>query len=311
MTKSQGELFAASQIQDQGELFDLSKVPISPSRPKMDQLEAHIWTKYKAQLIARYLRLFCYVTKHGTYLDCFAGHQSNHSADSWAAKLVLETKPQRIRRFYFFELKPDKYRAVAELVDRYRRPGRSMRTWPGDVNELLERHFELYPIKSREAAFALLDQHTHQCDWETVRRIAQHKKSGHKIELFYFLASSWLDRTLAALSDPDETIKRWWGQDWSALRPLDGQHRAMHLAERFQREFGYNYAYAYPIYEREDGGRTMFHMVHASDHPEARKLMFRAYKNAMVSSDAWGEMEMDFAKQFLKSPKRTKVKSRR
>jgi hypothetical protein len=39
----------------------------------------------------------------------------------------------------------------------------------------------------------------------------------------------------------------------------------------------------------------MFHMIHATDHPEAPKLMFRAYRHATLSADSPEQLEFDLA----------------
>jgi hypothetical protein len=57
----------------------------SPERP--------IWTENKAKLIERYLYYFVMITKHGAYIDGFAGPQYPEKQDAWAAKLVIESKP--------------------------------------------------------------------------------------------------------------------------------------------------------------------------------------------------------------------------
>ena len=60
-----------------------------------------------------------------------------------------------------------------------------------------------------------------------------------------------------------------------------GMERAMYVADRFKKEFGYKYAYPFPIFARKDGGKTMYYMIHASDHPDATPLMFRAYNKSV------------------------------
>ena len=45
----------------------------------LPQLKRAIWTENKAQLIRRYLFLFGLVTRHGTYIDGFAGPNSQIS----------------------------------------------------------------------------------------------------------------------------------------------------------------------------------------------------------------------------------------
>ncbi|HXM96041.1 MAG TPA: hypothetical protein VOA64_17605 [Candidatus Dormibacteraeota bacterium] len=45
---------------------------------------------------------------------------------------------------------------------------------------------------------------------------------------------------------------------------------------RFEKELGYRFAAAYPIFDRDEGNRIMYYMIHASDHEEAPALMVRA-----------------------------------
>jgi three-Cys-motif partner protein len=63
-----------------------------------------IWTENKAKLIERYLYYFVMVTKHGAYIDAFAGPQYDGKDDAWAAKLVLESKPAFLRNFWLCEI---------------------------------------------------------------------------------------------------------------------------------------------------------------------------------------------------------------
>lgn len=84
-------------------LFDLSTLPTKKREKLLKNLQTRVWTTTKAHLIARYLKLFVYVTKHGTYLDAFAGPQDEKKLDSWAASLVLRSKPERLRHFRLFE----------------------------------------------------------------------------------------------------------------------------------------------------------------------------------------------------------------
>ena len=59
-----------------------------------------MWTAHKARFIERYLYYFVLVTKHGTYIDGFAGPQQPDDAEMWTAKRVLESEPRWLRHFY-------------------------------------------------------------------------------------------------------------------------------------------------------------------------------------------------------------------
>ena len=272
---------------DSPDLFD---VP-SCSRPltlKFPRADNPIWTENKAKLIERYIHFFVYVTKHGTYIDAFAGPQREGRDDLWAAKLVLEDTPRRIRHFFLFEQSKRKVHRLRKLRDAQRprkkgEPARDVHIFAGDCNIKIPDMLKHYPIKDKEATFALLDQRTFECDWATVVALASHKKAGHKIELFYFLAQGWIDRSVKAKrKNKDAEMRRWWGGDgWKDFFALKREDRREHFRQRFIDELGYNYAYAFAIYDRKDGGKTMYWMIHATDHAEAPKLMNRAYRQAL------------------------------
>lgn len=291
----------------EGYLFDLESIPKTDiPQLKLKSADAPVWTENKAQLIQRYLRYFVFITHHGTYLDAFAAPQSpDHANVSCAAKLVLESEPKWFRNFALFDLDKSGVAYLAALAAQ-QNGGRKIAVVHGDSNVTVPEYLAQNPIADKEASFCLLDQRTFECDWSTVQTVATHKKGGNKIELFYFLAQGWLDRSIAALSDPNRDLGRWWGNDsWRALRELHGQERGVFLADRFKREFGYRYAYPFPIYEKEDGvGKVMFWMVHASDHPEAAKLMVRAYRNVVSPLEPMEQLQMEFCHSDLRTEPR-------
>lgn len=268
-------------------LIDVAPCP-RPSGLKFLQADNPIWTENKAKLIERYIHYFVYVTKHGTYIDAFAGPQKDGRDDLWSAKLVLEDAPRRIRHFFLFEKNKRSLQQLRHLRDTQRarrkgEPNRDIHIYSGDCNEKIPLMLRDYPIKDTEATFALLDQRTFECDWGTVVTLANHKKAGHKIELFYFLAQGWIDRSeRSKTKNKAADMRRWWGNDnWAAFFALKREDRREHFRRRFIHELGYKYAYAFAIYDRKDGGKTMYWMIHATDHPEAPKLMSRAYRSAL------------------------------
>jgi len=247
-----------------------------------------IWTEHKAKLIERYLYYFVLITHHGTYIDGFAGPQESEMPEMWAAKLVLESQPRWLQRFHLCELSRKSFGALETMCaaqpprnKEKREPKRTIDLYRGDFNEKVEEILSGENIPPKQAAFALLDQRTFECHWATVKKLAQHK-APHKIELFYFLPAFWFHRAFSETKDKT-VIERWWGKrDWPQLYDMSDQNRADQLCNRFRRELGYRHAVAWPIYSREDGeGRIKYHMVHATDHDEAPKLMNRAYARAL------------------------------
>lgn len=283
--------------EEQPDLFDLASIPIGDKKLELKTAEAPVWTENKAQLIQRYLRYFVFITKHGTYLDAFAAPQSPDHADvSCAAKLVLESDPKWFRNFALFDINKPGITFLKTLAAANTVAKRTITVTQGNSNVELPAFLVKNPIPEKEASFCLLDQRTFECDWQTVVEVARHKKTGNKIEIFYFLAQGWLDRSIAALKDPDTDLRKWWGNDdWQVLAKKPCAERGLYLAERFKKEFGYRYAYAFPIYQRDgvDAGKVMFWMLHASDHEEAPKLMMRAYNNVVAPFEPADQLLME------------------
>jgi len=279
---------------EQGNLF--ADLPPPTGKPiKFTPAVRPLWTENKAKLIERYLFYFVLVTKHGAYIDGFAGPQNLKNQNSWAAKLVLESKPALLREFWLCELTDKGVLALENMkASLPKLRGRSIEVVPGDFNATVHEVLRKCKITDKTASFCLLDQRTFECHWRTVETLAKFKKGGHKIELFYFLASSWLDRSLKGTTKNTDQIDRWWGnQDWEKLRGMKSYPRAKLLAKRFKDELGYVHAFSWPIYKRGSGGRIMYHMVHATDHPEAPKLMNRAYFNATKAREPLEKLQMD------------------
>jgi three-Cys-motif partner protein len=239
-----------------------------------------VWTECKARLIERYLHYFVLVTRHGTYIDGFAGPQYL-DVDEYAAKLVLERELERhpgCGIFHLVDVGATQVRALQQLAARSR--ARDVRVYRGDFNKVVDQILQPDVLRPTEATFCLLDQRTFECRWDTVRKLAAYRATGYKIELFYFLTNGWLERAFAALEDYDKW-QAWWGRsDWQSVASMTRRQRAEELCRRFQMELGYQFAHAWAIYDKPTS-RVMYYMIHASDHPEAPKLMERAYTDSV------------------------------
>ncbi|WP_198970930.1 three-Cys-motif partner protein TcmP [Xylophilus sp. ASV27] len=174
-----------------------------------------VWTESKSKLIQHYVRYFILVTKHGTYIDGFAGPQvEQYDSASWSAKRVLEIRPAWLRRFILCDMSAHQVQHLNTLTAERRAIGdnRKIEVHHGDFNIAIDQILLPGAIREKEATFCLLDQRTFECKWDTVRKIAEYKKAGTKIEQFYFLAVGWLGRSIAALKD-DDKLRAWWGRD--------------------------------------------------------------------------------------------------
>lgn len=255
-----------------------------------------VWTENKAKLIQLYVRFFVLITKHGTYIDGFAGPQiEQYNEDSWAAKRVLETQPAWLRRFILSDLEAPQVSHLERLRDERVAAGdtRKIEISKGDFNQLIDTILMPGSIREKEATFCLLDQRTFECKWDTVRKIAKYKTIS-KIEQFYFLPVGWLRRSIVALKN-EKQLAEWWGSDnTDVLRACTNSHDYAKLfVSRFKNELKYRSATAWPIFSKGDEGRIMFFMIHASDHPEAHKLMYRAYRQATLAAEPMEHMQLE------------------
>ena len=278
--------------QKQDSLFPLP--PPHPREPAVKCVQRPLWTENKAQLIERYLFYFVLVTKHGTYLDAFAGPQDSTKPESWSAKLVLENEPRWLRHFYLCDSSPEQIRYLQALKRAQPRlPNRHIRVLKGDCNEIIPRLLARSVIKPKEATFCLLDQRTFECKWSTVQALARYKTP--KIELFYFLANAWLDRAFAAVKGTGtREIEEWWGgKDWRSMQGKSSWERGRLVAARFRTELGYASAKPWAIYGRPGGGRIMYFMIHATDHAKAPDLMRRAYEQAVQPKESTAQLLLE------------------
>ena len=295
-------------------LFELADLPIfsAGGEKNFKSIQNPIWTEGKSRLIQEYIRLFTFITKHGAYIDGFAAPQRRDISEICSANLVLQTEPKWIRDFWLCDLDPKGIDLLNRISVSHHSPKRRISVIEGDFNKTINQVLDSGRIKAKTATFALLDQRTFECNWETVLRLSQFKPNldplATKIEIFYFLATGWLDRSIAAVQRPETAAKleRWWGKsNWRELKGMQGIPRANLLADRFKNELGYKYARAYAIHNRRRLGRTMYHMIHATDHDDASPLMLRAYRKISGRSDIdlnatqfemeefWNEAQMD------------------
>lgn len=242
------------------------------------------------------------VTRHGIYIDGFAGPQEeeDYEPEKWAVNLALNNEPRWLTHFYLYDLKKSQYLLLEELKAaqperdaKGRKIRRKIHVEHGDFNELIHELLSSKKIRQKAATFALLDQRTFECKWSTVEALAKYKEDGNnKIELFYFLPNSWQDRALAAQKDLKVIEERWGRDDWDELRQMQPLKRKDTVVERFKTELGYQWAHAWAIYNRQEGGRIMYYMIHATDHPEAPRLMERAYHKAVTPKEPVEQLKL-------------------
>jgi three-Cys-motif partner protein len=255
--------------------FDLKSAPLDGVRKPPDQTNA------KSRLIAAYLSKFQLVTKGGLYIDGFAAPQSRDHEEAWTARRVLEIVPPRLRTFWLCDMEPRGLLQLRRLKQQHhgKPPSRRVFVIEGDFNQSVKGILKSDRLTRKAAIFALLDQRNTECHWATVKALAS-RAGRTKIELLYFLGTSWLHRSLATSERPERIaeIDRWWGgPSWRSLTEMKQLQIVRAMADRFAQELGYQFVKPYPIMLDDDGTKAAFHLIHASDHPDAPKLMDRAY----------------------------------
>jgi three-Cys-motif partner protein len=247
--------------------------------------------------------MFVQITKHGAYIDGFAGPQYADVPEAWTAALVLASEPKWLRDFYLCELSRKCLTALRRLKEEQPDPldkkGRKLKRRveiiPGDFNTNIGKILSDEKISQKEATFCLLDQHTFECHWCTVQELAKYKKPpNNKIELLYFLGVGWIHRAFSGVRRT-EKLKKWWGNEgYINLRAMSAWDIAETVRGRFSAELGYKYVAAYPIFDKNQGNRIMYYMIHASDHDESPALMVRAHRKAVRALPRETQRPLDF-----------------
>lgn len=277
-------------------LFDPG--PASPVEILTRALDRPVWSENKADLIARYLRYFVFITKHGTYIDPFAGPQTERSEHAWTAERVLANEPPWLKRFFLFDIDGGQVTQLEGLRERH--SDRDITIEHGDANVIVPQVLPAGSIKATEATFCLLDQRTFQCHWSLCEYVANLRPGPRKIEQFYFFANGWLPRALAGVTTDAgrEEVRHWLGDhDIERFRSIDSPvDRASYFVTKFRGELGYRSVKPWPISAKEEGrGAIMYYMIHATDHEEAPRLMERAYRKAVAPPESTDQLSLELS----------------
>lgn len=166
-----------------------------------DLARVPIHSNVKSKLISEYIAKYQMVTHGGLFIDGFSAPQSRSHPEAWTARRVLELEPKWIRCFWLCDLEATGLDQLAKLkaAHHLKPKSRSVFVMRGDFNQTIDLILKSPKLRRKTPTFALLDQRTAECHWRTVEKIAA-RSSGLKIEILYFLGTSWLHRSLAATS---------------------------------------------------------------------------------------------------------------
>lgn len=260
------------------------------------------WTEQKLDVLADYLAAFTNASKKAkrtVYLDLFAGQAENVSRSRsehpirGSARRALDTQPP-FTVMRFFELESRASSLDNALKAEY--PDRDFRVVPGDCNTTIAPVLaELAPL-NWAPTFAFLDQQSTEVQWQTLQRLARHKRADKpKIELWLLCASGLLPRGLRFRTEAvDATVAdrmssmfgtEIWTEALQATREnrLTGAEFRAELTNlmrwRLERELGYKTTLVFKV--TNTTGVGIFDMIFATDHPAGQKIMSYIYSKAM------------------------------
>lgn len=260
------------------------------------------WTKQKLDVLSEYLDAFTTASKYrarGTtvYLDLFAGEAENRLGLTGS---IIEGSPLRalrarppLTKIVLFELPAKAVALEHELRRQF--PDRDFQVWPGDCNDTIDDALaELRALNLRWApTFALIDQQGPDVRWETLMKLADHKRgSKYKTELWMFFGHALLPRALG-VKVPNEEFARLvdrmlgtttWREAYHARRrgELDGREFRDELLNwmrwRLEEELGYSHTHSFEL--RNTQNQVIYSMIFATDNPAGNKIMSSLYGRA-------------------------------
>lgn len=264
-----------------GELFSDLPEAEKPNALMTTIEESATWSVDKSRLVEEYIRLYQMITYGGVYIDGFAAPQRQETdLDLWTLRRIVEIEPKWIQRFYVCDTDPSGVEMLRELKSEHEVDGRRISVFQGDFNDVVDTVLATGRIKPKTPCFAFLDQRTTECHWDTVIKLANWRRK-RRIELLYFFPTGWLGRTIGGSTTKTGKIAldKWWGNSgWSGDHfPTRERARMELMRERFKHELGYEYVTAWPVFRSKSEDRMLYHLIHASTHPETNNLMRRAF----------------------------------
>lgn len=266
------------------------------------------WTRLKLAILADYLPAFLTASSgrasEFVYLDAFAGEgrgvdRLTGEEFNGSARIALEaTEAGGSTRLRYFE----QASKARELEEKFRAeyPNRDIKVYGGDCNEQIPRALhDLHSVRWAPT-FAFIDPDGMEFAWETLVRLADHKrgyrsptsaKPEYKVELWLLFPTSGIIRTLALdpakvrLEDEQRATRLYGTEDWREIHkrrvsgvfdaPTAKDEYVNLLRWRLTEDLGYKRTH--PLELKNIGGATLYHMVFATDNDAGDKIMSDLY----------------------------------
>ena len=133
------------------------------------------WTVGKLDVLRAYLDAFTTATKHGVtdriYLDLFAGGLDNRERMTdepieSSAQIAASIGDPEFSVLRFFEIEGKARALESSLLESY--PGRNIKVYGGDCNELVPMALEELRAKVWAPTFAFVDPNGMEAEWRTL-----------------------------------------------------------------------------------------------------------------------------------------------
>lgn len=267
------------------------------------------WTRAKLAILADYLPAFVTASSgratEFVYLDAFAGEgrgvdRLTGEEFNGSSRIALEVaEAGGFTRLRYFEQAARARELEEKFIVEY--PGRDIKVYGGDCNVEIPKALDELNALRWAPTFAFIDPDGMEFAWETLQRLADHKrgyrsvsstKREYKVELWLLFPTSGIIRTLALDSrkmrpQDEERATRLYGTDaWRAIydgrvegkiSPATAKDEYVNLL-RWRLATDLGYARTHPLELKNTGGATLYHMIFATDNEAGDKIMSDLYR---------------------------------
>ncbi|MGH9127473.1 MAG: three-Cys-motif partner protein TcmP [Acidimicrobiales bacterium] len=271
------------------------------------------WTRYKLELLQRYLDAFTTTTKNRcvkrVYLDLFGGEPENVDRDTQnpidgSARIALSIENPLFTHLRFFELEANATKLRQALTNEF--PARDWIVYPGDSNDTI--HQALTDLREADAAwaptFAFIDPNGPHYTWRTLQALAAHKgpRAKTKVELWMLFPDPLFARLLPRTGDlrpidnaaiTDMFGDPQWHAVWKAklddeIDPAAAREEYVNLMRwRLEHDLGYRWTHQLEIRNTRD--LPIYHMIFATDSKPGHDIMTHLYDQAATEFPAMAQ----------------------
>lgn len=268
------------------------------------------WTRGKLDILRSYLDAFTTATKNRAlpiYIDLFAGGIENRDRQTdelidGSAQIALSIEDPQFSVLRFFEVE-SKAQALESSL-RTSHPGRDIKVYGGDCNELVPKALRELSGKAWAPTFAFVDPDGMEAEWRTLVALSEFRRQPRtKVELFILFAAPMFIRLLpvdgSEVRPADKAkINALFGcEDWrhiyearlaDEIKPGEAREQYLNLMRwRIENELGYKWTH--PLAVHNVDGVPIYFMIFATDHEAGTRIMSGIYAKAAADFPAMRE----------------------